>query len=81
MLNVLATLVVVATIHSMVRGTEVRLAFLAGGSLGRSISPVAANTAIEAGCAGASVFDIAKRTAVPEVSAAVLVVIILGFIG
>jgi C4-dicarboxylate transporter len=80
MLIVLAAPVVVATIYSMVRGTEVRLAFLAGGSLGRSISPVAANTAIEVGCAGGSIFDIAERTAVPAVSAAALMVIILGFI-
>jgi DcuC family C4-dicarboxylate transporter len=52
-----------------------------GGGLGRSMSPVAAATAIAAGYAGVSVFDIAKRTAVPALSAAILVVIILGFIG
>ena len=52
-----------------------------GGGLGRSMSPVAAATAIAAGYAGVNVFDIAKRTAVPALSAAVLVVIILGFLG
>jgi C4-dicarboxylate transporter len=45
------------------------------------MSPVAAATAIAAGYAGVNVFDIAKRTAVPALSSAVLVVIILGFLG
>jgi DcuC family C4-dicarboxylate transporter len=52
-----------------------------GGGLGRSMSPVAAATAMAAGYAGVSVFDIAKRTAVPALSVAVLVVIILEVIG
>jgi DcuC family C4-dicarboxylate transporter len=52
-----------------------------GGGLGRSMSPVAAATAIAAGYAGVTVFDIAKRTSLPALSAAVLVVIILGFLG
>lgn len=52
-----------------------------GGGLGRSMSPVAAATAIAAGYAGVSVFDIAKRTAAPALISAVLVVIILGFVG
>jgi C4-dicarboxylate transporter, DcuC family len=56
------------------------IAWLAGG-LGRSMSPVADATAIAAGYAGVSVFEIAKRTAVPAPSAAVVFVIIFGFIG
>lgn len=51
-----------------------------GGGLGRSMSPVAAATAIAAGYAGVSVFDIAKRTAAPAITAAIVVVVILGFI-
>jgi C4-dicarboxylate transporter len=49
------------------------------GGLGRSMSPVAAATAIAAGYAGVSVFDIAKRTASPAIVSAVVVVVILGF--
>jgi DcuC family C4-dicarboxylate transporter len=56
------------------------IAWLAGG-LGRSMSPVAAATAIAAGYAGVGVFDIAKRTAGPAIIAAIVVVVILGFIG
>jgi DcuC family C4-dicarboxylate transporter len=52
-----------------------------GGGLGRSMSPVAAATAIAAGYARVNVFDIAKRTAGPAIAAAVVVVAILGFIG
>lgn len=52
-----------------------------GGGLGRSMSPVAAATAIAAGYAGVNVFDIAKRTAGPAIAAAVVVVVVLGFIG
>jgi DcuC family C4-dicarboxylate transporter len=51
-----------------------------GGGLGRSMSPVAAATAIAAGYAGVSVFDIAKRTAGPAIVSAIVVVVILGFI-
>jgi DcuC family C4-dicarboxylate transporter len=50
-----------------------------GGGLGRSVSPVAAATAIAAGDAGVTVFDIAKRTAGPAIAAAIVVVVILGF--
>lgn len=50
-----------------------------GGGLGRSMSPVAAACAIAAGYAGVSVFDIAKRNALPMLSAAVVAVFILGF--
>jgi C4-dicarboxylate transporter, DcuC family len=50
-----------------------------GGGLGRSMSPVAAACAIAAGYAGVSVFDIAKRNAIPAIAAAVVVVVILGF--
>lgn len=55
------------------------IAWLAGG-LGRSMSPVAAATAIAAGYAGVGVMDIAKRTAAPAIIAAIVVVVILGFI-
>jgi len=51
-----------------------------GGGLGRSMSPVAAATAIAAGYAGVTVFDIAKRTAAPAIAAAIVVVVILGFL-
>jgi len=51
-----------------------------GGALGRSMSPVAAATAIAAGYAGVTVFDIAKRTAGPAIAAAIVVVVILGFV-
>ena len=50
-----------------------------GGGLGRSMSPVAAACAIAAGYAGVSVFDIARRNAIPAIAAAVVVVVILGF--
>lgn len=56
------------------------LSWLAGG-LGRAMSPVAAATAIAAGYAGVSVFDIARRTAIPALAAAAVVLVILGFIG
>lgn len=56
------------------------IAWLAGG-LGRSMSPVAAATAIAAGYAGVGVLEVAKRTAIPAVLAAVVVVVILGFVG
>ena len=45
------------------------------------MSPVAAACAIAAGYAGVSVFDVAKRTAVPAIAAAIVVVVILGFMG
>jgi DcuC family C4-dicarboxylate transporter len=63
--------------------TQVNLGNIAwlGGGLGRSMSPVAAACAIAAGYAGVSVFDIAKRTALPAILAAVVVVVILGFLG
>lgn len=54
------------------------ISWLAGG-LGRSMSPVAAACAIAAGYAGVSVFDIAKRNAVPAILAAIVMVVILGF--
>ena len=52
--------------------TKVALGDIAwvGSALGRGMSPVAAATAIAAGYAGVSVFDIAKRTALPAVVAA-----------
>lgn len=50
-------------------------------SIGRGMSPVAAATAIAAGYAGVSVFDIAKRTALPAIAAALLAVLILALIG
>lgn len=56
------------------------IAWLAGG-LGRSMSPVAAAAAIAAGYAGVSVFEVAKRNAIPMLLAAVVVVVILGFFG
>ncbi len=56
------------------------ITWLAGG-LGRSMSPVAAATAIAAGYAGVGVLDVVKRTAVPAILAAVVVVVILGFVG
>ena len=63
--------------------TQVDLGNIAwlGGGLGRSMSPVAAACAIAAGYAGVSVFDVAKRNAIPAIAAAVVVVVILGFIG
>jgi DcuC family C4-dicarboxylate transporter len=51
------------------------------GAIGRGASPVAAATAIAAGYAGVSVFDIAKRTALPAVITAGAVVAILGIFG
>jgi C4-dicarboxylate transporter len=42
---------------------------------------VAAACAIAAGYAGVTVFDVAKRTAVPAILSAVVVVVILGFMG
>ena len=51
-----------------------------GGGLGRAMSPVAAATAIAAGYAGVTVFAIAKRTAGPAIAAAIVVVVILGFL-
>jgi DcuC family C4-dicarboxylate transporter len=51
-----------------------------GGGLGRSMSPVAAACAIAAGYAGVSVFDVAKRNAVPMLAGAVVAVVILGFL-
>jgi DcuC family C4-dicarboxylate transporter len=51
------------------------------GAIGRGASPVAAATAIAAGYAGVSVFDIARRTAVPAVVTALFVVAILGLFG
>jgi DcuC family C4-dicarboxylate transporter len=50
-----------------------------GGGLGRSMSPVAAACAIAAGYAGVSVFDIAKRNAIPAILSAIVMVVILGF--
>jgi len=55
------------------------IAWLAGG-LGRGMSPVAAATAVAAGYAGVSVFEIAKRSAIPMLLGAVVVVAILGFL-
>jgi DcuC family C4-dicarboxylate transporter len=51
-----------------------------GGGLGRSMSPVAAACAIAAGYAGVSVFDVAKRNALPMLAGAVVAVVILGFL-
>ncbi len=48
-----------------------------GSALGRGMSPVAAATAIAAGYAGVSVFDIARRTALPAVAAAAVVVVLM----
>jgi hypothetical protein len=44
------------------------------------MSPVAAACAIAAGYAGVSVFDVARRTAIPAVASAIVVVVILGFL-
>ena len=62
--------------------TQVDLGNIAwlGGGLGRSMSPVAAATAIAADYAAVSVFDIAKRTAGPAIVSAIVVVVILGSI-
>jgi DcuC family C4-dicarboxylate transporter len=59
--------------------TKVALGDIAwvGSALGRGMSPVAAATAIAAGYAGVSVFDIAKRTALPAVVAAAVVVALM----
>ncbi len=59
--------------------TKVALGDIAwvGSALGRGMSPVAAATAIAAGYAGVSVFDIAKRTALPAVVAAAVVVVLM----
>jgi C4-dicarboxylate transporter, DcuC family len=59
--------------------TKVALGDIAwvGSALGRGMSPVAAATAIAAGYAGVSVFDIAKRTALPAVAAAGVVVALM----
>jgi DcuC family C4-dicarboxylate transporter len=51
------------------------------GALGRGMSPVAAATAIAAGYAGVSVFDIAKRTALPAIVTAIVVMAILTLFG
>ena len=70
--------------HAALLGmTQVNLGNVAwlGGGLGRSMSPVAAACAIAAGYAGVSVFEVAKRNAIPAIAAAVVVVVILGFIG
>ena len=62
--------------------TQVDLGNIAwlGGGIGRSMSPVAAACAIAAGYAGVSVFDVARRTAIPAVASAIVVVVILGFL-
>jgi len=59
--------------------TKVALGDIAwvGSALGRGMSPVAAATAIAAGYAGVSVFDIAKRTALPAIAAAAVVVALM----
>ena len=59
--------------------TKVALGDIAwvGSALGRGMSPVAAATAIAADYAGVSVFDIAKRTALPAVAAAGVVVALM----
>jgi len=49
-----------------------------GGSLGRSMSPVAAACIIGAGFAGVSPFELAKRNAVPMLVAAVVFMLLLG---
>jgi DcuC family C4-dicarboxylate transporter len=49
-----------------------------GGSLGRSMSPVAAACIIGAGFAGVSPFELAKRNAVPMLLAAVVFMLMLG---
>lgn len=49
-----------------------------GGSLGRSMSPVAAACIIGAGFAGVSPFELAKRNAVPMLVAAAVFMLILG---
>jgi C4-dicarboxylate transporter len=63
--------------------TKVALGDIAwiGSALGRGISPVAAATAIAAGYAGVSVFDIAKRTALRAVVAAGVVVMMMALFG
>jgi len=48
-----------------------------GGALGRSMSPVAACTIVAAGFAGVSPFELAKRTAVPMLVAAIAALLIL----
>jgi DcuC family C4-dicarboxylate transporter len=62
--------------------TKVALGDIAwvGSALGRGMSPVAAATAIAAGYAGVSVFDIAKRTALPAVAAAGVVVALMALL-
>lgn len=55
------------------------ISWLAGG-LGRSMSPVAAAVAVAAGYAGVTVFDIAKRNAIPAIAAACVMVVILAFL-
>ncbi|MFA5026354.1 MAG: C4-dicarboxylate transporter DcuC [Candidatus Methylomirabilota bacterium] len=49
-----------------------------GGSLGRSMSPVAAACIIGAGFAGVSPFELAKRNAVPMLVAAVVFMLLVG---
>ncbi|RPI10914.1 MAG: TRAP transporter large permease subunit [Zetaproteobacteria bacterium] len=49
-----------------------------GGSLGRSMSPVAAACIIGAGFAGVSPFELAKRNAVPMLLAAVVFMLMVG---
>jgi C4-dicarboxylate transporter len=63
--------------------TKVALGDIAwiGSALGRGMSPVVAATAIAAGHAGVSVFDIAKRTALPAVVAAGVVVTMMELFG
>ena len=59
--------------------TKVALGDIAwvGSALGRGMSPVAAATAIAARYADVPVFDIAKRTALPAIAAAVVVVMMM----
>ena len=61
--------------------TKVALGNIAwiGSALGRGMSPVAAATAIAAGYAGVPVFEIAKRTAIPALVSAVVVVVLMSF--
>ncbi len=59
--------------------TKVALGNIAwiGSALGRGMSPVAAATAIAAGYAAVPVFEIAKRTAIPALVTAVVVVVLM----
>lgn len=60
--------------------TSINLGNLAwvGGSLGRSMSPVAAACIIGAGFAGVSPFELAKRNAVPMLVAAAVFMLLMG---